>query len=379
MCESALSDAEFRALARWIDDEDPFYGERITTLTDPDFAEVGLEARRRRELARNFGPPMHRPRRRRVGVPAADSALSSIEWREHMSRRVQRVLQSFAAARDGARVPLGLRPLSPNARGTTRTEALRWLGLGYLATPGSVERLIELHDWFEACRWLVNYSGIATREACLHHDACPLQPGYCGVLHPIPSVQVAFPTSCNELAVLSALAEDLVDALGVDEPDALMWLLIDRAPQVPLPLVAFETTSGSNADADDVDDEAGDIGADDASDIHAPPERKPLRYLIEVNSALVSPEEVAALYRRIRNRGYGLPTEPTVRANVWPAELVRFVAEQHLGREPDGGEATWKKLLRLWREIYPQKPYGSWRAMRDAYRKATRKQETADA
>ena len=64
------------------------------------------------------------------------------------------------------------------------------------------------------------------------------------------------------------------------------------------------------------------------------------RYVITVSSGLISPDEVAAIYRRARNRDYGLPTERSGRQTVWSAELVRFVdyeRQKHRGESPASG------------------------------------------
>ncbi len=93
------------------------------------------------------------------------------------------------------------------------------------------------------------------------------------------------------------------------------------------------------------------------------------RYVITVGSGLVSPDEVAALYRRARNRDYDLATDPSARQTVWSTELVRFVAyeRQH---QAEKRSVTWAALLERWNAVYPQHPYANERAMRSSYRQA---------
>ena len=84
----------------------------------------------------------------------------------------------------------------------------------------------------------------------------------------------------------------------------------------------------------------------------------------------VSPDEVAALYRRARNHDYGLPTEPRARQTVWSSELVRFVPRLRKAHQGSSAPPPGRQLLERWNALHPQHPYANERAMRSSYRQA---------
>ena len=317
------------------------YG-RIERLDSTDFADAVGDVAGWREMAPAFLPLRHRHER-----PAVDSPLAGEPWQSYLERHLERVLASFARLRDEARLMLELRPLSPGAP-TSLAAAWAWFnGVegAPLEDPDTELRLPVGRE--ESFGWLVAY---IAGQSDTGGSELLLWRGLMGEEAPVP-----FPASCYPLRNLRDLARRVADATGCRESEAAEWLLVDVQPPTPLALLVTSYPS--------------------LVEVYRPPGGEPdflphvsRRYVITVGSGLVSPDEVAALYRQTRNRDYGLAAAPSARQTVWSAEIVRFVdyERQREAEQPH----SWALLWERWNTVYPQHPFHSVRAMLSSYRQA---------
>ena len=331
----------------WVEDK---YGP-IEELDTRDFRDAVGDVVDMRRYAPAFLSNARRARgdAARTTRPAPDSPLASEPWHDYTSAHLDRVLGSFFWLRDGTRLMLGLRPLSPGAPATNRA-AMAWhTGDERFLTDGSDDReLRQLRDREEALWWLAAY--IARQNDSGGYEVLMVR-GLMGEDRPLP-----FPASCHELTNLRDLARRVAAATGCRECETTEWLLADLRPE--LPSVLLVTAYPSLVEV------ARGVDGEPAFLPHVS-----RRYVITVGSGLVSPDEVAALYRRARNRDYDLPTDPSARQTVWSSELVRFVAYERQ-RQAEKRSVTWAALLERWNAVHPQHPYANERAMRSSYRQA---------
>ena len=156
---------------------------------------------------------------------------------------------------------------------------------------------------------------------------------------------LVFAPSDAALVALHEVAQAIVQQSGCREVEAVAWLLADEPPSWPLLSLYSQVCRYRDS----------------------PPYER--RYTITVGCGLVPPEEVARFYREQRDRDAwaGLPQVDFARQpRAFTAELLAFVAEQRPGVAAELVR-NWPQLHRLWAQRYPQKPYRSWRAMRETY------------
>lgn len=347
--EAALTDQ----LVAWVEKT---FGQPLEELGDEEFDEAVETVAERRAEAPIFGGAKKRraaPSGPRAEQPPAESALAGSEWHAYLEGHVERVLASFAWLRDDARLRLGLRPLTPGAPSTYRV-AMAWLtgDERFLDVDDDDGELALLGDREAAQLWLVGYiigqGGSGGSEVLLWRGSMG------------EDVAMPFPASCHPLRNLRDLARRVVEATGCREVEAAEWLLADMRPQLP-PVLLVTSYPSLVEVAREPDGEPEPAYLPHVS----------RRYVITVSSGLISPDEVAALYRRARNHDYGLPTEPSARQTVWSAELVRFVARERRQGAPGARLASWGQLLARWNELYQQHRYVNERAMRSSYQQAT--------
>lgn len=321
-------------------------GEALASLDTAHFTDAVEDVRHLRKVFGAHGGGVHLRRgpsqRPRTRTPAPDSRIASSQWRDYLAGHLDRVLADFAWPRDGARALLGLQPL------TVSEEEAR---LDRLDPSDGVE-LRALTDPREAFVWLVDYIGEQPHPEFSHPEAL-LWRNAQG-----EDMKLLFPATCYPLRNLRDLARQVVWATGCRESEATEWLLADVRPEVP-PTMAI--TSYSTLRQYDVSDYAS------PHIVH-----ESFRYVIEVSSGLISPDDVAAFYRRTRNDGYAMSSEPAARQSVWTAELVGFVAVERRRNYPGVSPPTWGDLRTLWNERYPQHPFASVGAMQSSYRNAIR-------
>ncbi len=347
-----MNDGELRETARWI--EDHFYGETLADLDEPSCLvttakAVGYVVARRKGARGPFAPPAHEQRSPRTGTPPPDAALRSPEWHDYLAQHMQRVLGSLEPIRDEVRVDLGLRPLSPFAPPSplTRAQAEAWLGGEEFGSEGEGQEALDepldgserdpldpnevlcsLANRDEAEAWLTAYiarqphwdDGRTRPRACVLWWSRMIE-GIRGMKR--VTVPIFCPAGSHPLFSLCGVAHDVAEAIGWREFEASEWAV---GTQPPAPQALSATSYPTMLETRWADDRR-----------HFAIERSAWRYVITVSSGLVSPDEVAAFYRRERNRDYGLPTEPTKRRNVWTAELVFFVRAECGGQDPGAG------------------------------------------
>lgn len=332
---------------------------RIEDLDTGDFRDAVDEIVGRRKSAPIFMQAARRVKREapRTEQPAPDSPLAKQSWHDYLSRHLDRVLVGFSWLRDEARLMLGLRPLGPGAPATYRA-AMAWHtgDERFLAVEADDKALTQIGDRDEALWWLAAYIGRQSDSG--GYEVLHVR-GMMGEDRPLP-----FPASCHELTNLRDLARRVAEATGCRECEATEWLLADIRPELPSALLVtsypalVEVAPGPDGE----------------------PEFLPhvsRRYVITVGSGLVSPDDVAALYRQTRNRDYDLTTDTSARQTVWSAELVRFVAYE-TKRQGGGSRPGWAALLKGWNAAYPQHPYRNERAMRSSYQQAISRLEARD-
>lgn len=333
----------------WVEEK---YGCPIESLETVDFEDAVGDIVERRMNAPMFleGARRVRQEKPRTEQPPADSPLASEPWRDYLDLHLQRVLRSFGWLRDDARLHLGLRPLTPEAPITRRATAA-WLTGGDLpsAEDAADPELLVLSGAKEASLWLAFY--IAQQPDSGGQEVLWWR-GLMG-----EEVALTFPASCYPLRNLRDLAVRVAQATGCQQSEAALWLLADVRPSLPgvLGVVSYPALVEA----------AAALGGEP---VVVPP--LSWRYVITVNSGLVSSDEVAALYRRARNRDYGLPVDPRARQTIWSAELARYVASRRTRAVPDRQVRGWSELLRGWNALYPQHPYANERAMRSSHRQA---------
>ena len=345
--EGRLTDVELT----WLEDKN---GQPLEELDARDFVDAVGDVTEGRAT---FSPRKRRTLRNepRAEQLPGDSALAGPQWRAYLKGHLERVLLGFTWLRDDARLKLALQPINPGAP-STRRAAWAWLTGDTRAfeVDGADEELEPLMDREATFWWLAEY--IAAQGDSGGSEVL-LWRGLTG-----EDVALPFPASCYPLRNLRDLARHLAGASGCRESEAVEWLLADIRPELPSTLLVTSYPSLVEF-ARDPDGEP------------TCPSDVSRRYVITVSSGLISPDEVASIYRRARNRDYGLPTDPSARQTIWSAELVRCVARERRQPAPGARLPSWGQLLAHWNELYPQHPYGNPRAIRSSYLQATSRQE----
>jgi hypothetical protein len=343
--ERHITDAQLA----WVEEK---YGYPIEVLDTVDFDDAVGDIVEQRMNAPMFleGARRVRQEKPRTEQPRADSPLAGEPWRNYLDIHLERVLTSFAWLRDDARLHLDLRPLTPGAP-ITRDAAAAWLTSREVPASGDAAELElpALSGVEEALLWLVGY---ISREAGGGGSEVLWWHGLMG-----EEVALTFAASCYPLRNLRDLALRVAQATGCRQSEAALWLLVNERPSLPAVLSATSFPALVEVTRDI---EGEPVGATALA----------RRYVITVNSGLISSDEVAALYRRMRNQDYGLPVDPRARQTVWSAELVRFVASRRTKTASGRQVRGWSELLRGWNARYPQHPYANERAMRSSFRQA---------
>jgi len=287
------------------------------------------------------------PEAPRAFAPGPSSPLAGPQWQSFRQQLEQRVFVGFAAQRQ---------------------EVRRLLGLSAALPLNSAEDALALE------RFLSEVANKAPRRGDMLTLECPSghqikfwqgwhSPEDIGADHLVHGKTAWQATTCKGLAQLRSDARLIAAQTGCREAEAVAYLLCDYVPHLPLVAVAVE-----RAELD-----------------YTPLRRlRHARYTITVNSHLVPPAEVAALYRRacgsdatrLTYSGFpeGREDEPL---RSWTVELLQFVGQERRTISSGGRRLPWSRLVVLWNERYPQKPYKNAAAMRRSYQEATEPREDA--